>query len=147
MGLGSSSLGAAPFGFDSPVFTDARDVTPPPALAFDGTTRDFQLDSAGRFIAEHPVDAKVFAALRTVAGSIRSAPTVGQTINSIAYIDQQRIRSQVEDRVRAALAPMTNAGEIRIENIEIDTSIRGRIALQVDYVNLILGARRKASNS
>lgn|SRR5512138_21355 len=139
MGFGTHPWGLAPFGFDPQVFSSARDATPPAALAFDGTTRNYKLDSRGRFQEAHPVDAKVFLILRTLAGSIRSAPTTGQTVNAIAYIDQLRVRAQVEDRVRSALAPVINAGEIRLDNIEIDTSVRGRIMFEVTYFNRVSG--------
>ena len=142
MGFGSFPCGVGPFGLDPTSETPRRKASRPTALAFDGMRRDFVLDERGQYKGAHPVDAKVFLLLRTVQGSIRSAPDVGQTVGAIRYIDEQRIQAQVEDRVRRVLAPLVAAGEIAVRSIEVDTSTRGRILFAVDYVNRVTGRRQ-----
>lgn len=142
MGIGSYPCGTTLCGLDAAFTTDRRAVRPPTALVFDGVQRDFQLDTDGRYKQAHPVDAKVFLILRTVAGSIRSAVDVGQTVSAIEYIDPVNINATVQDRITVALAPTVAAAEISVENIDIDTAIRGRIMFRVDYVNLVTGSRQ-----
>lgn len=147
MGLGSDPCGASPCGLDSQITTEITAKGPPAALVFDGSKRDFELDSDGLYRAAHPIDAKVFLILRTALGSIRSARDVGQGVSSIEYIDTVRIRSIVEDRVRSALSGLVDAGQIQIQSIEIDTSVRTRIAFAVNYQNLVSARLQRASIS
>lgn len=144
-GLGSGACGEGACGLDVHTPGEMREVTRPTALAFDGIKRDFKLDANGLYEAEHPVDARVFALCRIAANSIRSARDVGQTVAQIQYIDQRTVRAQVEDRVRAAVEPMVAAGDIEIVSIDIDTTIRGRIAWRLNYRNLRTRKQRFAT--
>lgn len=145
MGLGSDPCGQSPCGLDNQTPSVARTAKAPAALDFDGEKRDFRLDDEGQYVAAHPVDAKVFLIVRTALRSIRSAPNLGQTVGDIAYIDQRTIRSNVESRLRGALAPVVAAGEIRILGIELDTSVRGRIVAAVHYENLVTRKRDRVA--
>lgn len=142
MGFGTSPAGAAPAGTDLPTTTEARAARTPPALQFDGSTRDFQRDATGTgFVAQHPVDAKVFLILRTALGSIRSAVDTGQGLQNLKYIDPLKIRAQAEDYVKIALQQPIAAGEISLLSIELDTSTRGRVIERVNYTNLLTGKK------
>jgi hypothetical protein len=136
-GLGSEGCGESPCGLDTQTPTAPRNVTPPAALAFNGITKDFSLDANGLYESAHPVDSRFFNVMRIAANSIRSAQDVGHTVGSIAYIDKRTVQASVENRVRVAAADMVNAGLVRIRDIELDTSVRGRIAYAVHYVNLV----------
>lgn len=136
-GFGELPCGAAPCGLGAAVQTPPRRRSVPQALAFDGPRRNFVIDERGQYKGAHPVDAKVFLLLRTVQGSIRSAPDVGQTVGAITHIDQQTIQADVEDRVRRVLAPVVAAGEILVRSVVVDTSTPGAIFFAVNYVNRI----------
>lgn len=135
MGFGDSPFGSTPFGLDAAVETEARDVTPPAALRLDGDTKDFRLDSKGRYVAAHPVDTKVWHRLRIVAGSMRSAPGTGNGVANRAYIDPLTIESSVKDQVRLAVEDMIDAGDIEDRGIELDLSVRGRVSYIYNYFN------------
>lgn len=142
MGAGDDDAGEGLMGLDVRTYDPLVKRRAPAALAFDGIAKDFLLDSSGQYVAAHPVDAKVFLICRTALASIKSSRNLGQTVGNIKYIDRQRIRAQVEDAFRVALAPVVAAGEIELRSIEIDTEIRGRIAARPNYVNLVLGRNR-----
>ncbi len=140
MGFGADALGAAALGLDLGSTTAERIAVTPVALEFDGLTLDFPpLDANGRFISAHPVDTKVFHRLRIVSGSMRSAPATGNDIGNQAYIDPLTIEAQVRDQVRLALEDMVAAGDITDRGLELDLSVRGRVALLYTYTNLRSG--------
>lgn len=137
MGLGTDPCGMSACGLDLQQPSGRSNRRIPDALAFDGQTRDFILDENGQYESDHPVDAKVFLICRTVIGTIRSAPELGQTVGQIQYIDPLTIQATVSDRFRTALQATVDAGEIRILRIEVESSPFGRIVTAVHYVNLI----------
>ncbi len=140
MGFGSSPLGSAPAGVDPVVSSPKREIVTPAALAFDGLTLDFELDSKGRYIEAHPIDTKVFHRLRIRGRSMRSAPGTGNEVANRSYIDPLRIEAEVRDDVRLALEDMIAAGEIQDGGVELDTTVRGRVAYIYHYVNLQTGS-------
>lgn len=141
MGMGTDPAGANIAGFDQQTPSRERIATVPAALAFDGATKNFKLDDRGRYVAAHPVDAKVFMILRTLQKSIRSASGTGQTVSDIRYIDKKTIQASVENRVRTALGPVAQANEISIDSIEVETMQFGGVAFAVNYVNRVTGRR------
>jgi hypothetical protein len=142
MGLGTSPCGFGACGFDLQQPSGRVNRRIPDALDFDGGTKNFKLDDDGLYVGAHPVDAKTFLICRTTAGSIRSAPGLGQTVGQIPYIDQRTVQATVSDRFRSALSTVVAAGEIRIERIDVDTAVRGRIMTTIHYVNLVTGKRQ-----
>lgn len=132
-------MGGAPFGLDATVETEARDVTPPPALLLDGKTLDFVLDDKGRYKQQHPIDTKVWHRLRIKNASMRSAPGTGNGVANRAYIDPRTIEAQVKDEVRLAVQDMIDAGEIEDRGIDLDLSTPGRVMYQYNYTNLQTG--------
>lgn len=110
---------------------------PPGALSFNGETRDFDVDAAGRYAPRHWVDAAVWFQIRTRLGSIRSAPDLGNGVRNLKYIDRVKTPKIVQDRVLSSLSKLLARGLIRIKRIVVDLSHRGRILYQVDYVNLV----------
>ncbi len=138
MGLGSAPAGSGPAGLDLAASTDQRFAATPVALAFDGLTRDFRLDANGRYVSAHPVDTKVFHRLRILAGSMRSAPATGNGIGG-KWIDSKTIEATVRDQIRIALEDMISAGEIEDRGVELDLSVRGRVAFEFSYLNVQSG--------
>lgn len=139
MGAGTDPAGANIAGLDLQTPSRERIATVPAALAFDGATRNFKLDDRGRYVEAHPVDAKVFLILRTELSSIRSAAGTGQGVRSIRYIDKKTIKASVTNRVNTALSKVVAAREIRIDSVDVDTSVRAGIVFAVNYVNLVTG--------
>jgi hypothetical protein len=139
MGFGSSPAGAGPAGLDLPASTDERQAATPRALLLDGGTLDFALDTNGRFVDAHPIDAKVFNRLRIRGGSMRSAPVTGNGVANRNYIDPKTIESFVRDQVRLATEDMIAAGEIEERGLEIDLSVSGRVSYLYRYFNVKSG--------
>lgn len=139
MGFGLDPFGAAPMGLDLPASTDARAASTPSALLLDGATKDFSLDSAGRYVTAHWVDAKLFNRLRINGRSMRSAPATGNGVASGGYIDPRTIEAQVRDEIRLATEDMIAAGEIAERGLELDLSVRGRVSYLFLYQNLKSG--------
>jgi hypothetical protein len=126
-------------GLDLPGSTDARVAATPTALKLDGSTLDHSLDSAGRFVTAHWVDAKLFNRLRIRGASMRSAPLTGNGVANGGYIDPMTIEAQVRDEVRLATEDMIAGGEIAERGLELDLSVRGRVSYLYLYTNLITG--------
>lgn len=138
MGIGASPAGAGPAGADLAASTDQRFAATPAALAFDGQTKDFSLDTNGRYVAAHPIDTKVFHRLRILAGSMRSAPATGNGIGG-KWIDAKTIEATIRDQIRVTLEDMITAREIEDRGLVIDLSVRGRVALEYSYFNVRSG--------
>lgn len=145
MGLGEFPCGSGACGLDPQTPQERTLRRPPAALHVDGQTQDFALDSQGLYRDAHPVDAKVWLGLRTVLGSIRSAPDAGNGVALISYIDRAKHRATVEDRIRRVTDPMEAAGEIRVLRVEIDLTVPGRTMFAVDYQNLASNRRERAT--
>lgn len=141
MGAGEFPCGTTPCGLDGLVSTGRTRPEPPAALGFDGQTKDFMLDARGRYVGEHPVDAKVFLIVRTALRSMRSAPMTGQTLTEMQYIEPLTIQSLTENKLTTALAAVVAAGEIQIHSIDVDTSVPGRLAARLNYTNLVTRRR------
>lgn len=141
MGAGDLPAGMEDAGDDiTPGAASAR-VTPFwNALLIDPTTRDFPRDADGNYIALHPVDARVELAMMVVQGTIATAPDLGNALRNIAYITSSTVK-EVTYEVRNALNDEVLGGNIRIVSIRVDTSIPGRILVELQYVNLRANAR------
>jgi hypothetical protein len=139
MGIGSAPAGAGPAGLDLPASTEQRQAATPVALAFDGQTLDFKLDENGRYVSAHPVDTKVFHRLRIRKLSIRSAPGTGNDVGNSQWIEPRTIEAEVRDHVRVATEDMIVAGEIEDRGIELDLTVRGRVAYRYNYWNRLSG--------
>lgn len=148
MGAGTDSAGEGFAGYDVLEQSAPRPrLKPPAALVFDGETKDFLRDDEGRLKSVHPVDAAAFALLRIRKGAVTSAPDVGETVSSIKYIDEDRLQSIVEDRVRLAWAPLLTAKKIAFLSVQVNDSEHGRIFYTATYENLITKKRESASGS
>jgi hypothetical protein len=140
--MGAFPAGVGLAGADPAFGSDRVDRAPAAGLHVEGSTLDHELDEDGHYRSVHPVDAEVWLNLRTVAGWIKSAPEVGQTISHLTHIDERLLQRQVEDRVRLALANVLRRRAIRIDQIIGATSVRGRIDAAVVYVNLLSKDKR-----
>lgn len=137
-GAGGFPAGFGPAGVDPlPPPTPPRRVVPPPALWFDGATKDFLLDtSTGLYVPLHPVDQEVALALLINLGSISSATSVGASFRSIKRITPST-KTQATRAAQDALVQLVQQRLIQIDQIEIDVYTIGGFAVAVSYENLV----------
>ena len=138
-GVGWFPAGIGPAGYDPVIPPDApRDVRPPAALQFDGQTRDFPLNATGFYKESHPVDQRVALALSISRGAIAAAPDVGNKLRTIRRVSPAVAETLAKQYIREALADLTAAKSIRVDQIKIDLSVPGRLMFAVTYLNLEL---------
>jgi hypothetical protein len=137
MGAGDYAAGAGDAGEDVlPDVGPARQVTPPVALKFDGRTADFLLDANGRYLSSHPVDQRVALRLIVREGTVASVPGLGNRLRSIKRASGAQAISQATDYVNLALAEIIAAGDISLDNVQVEYPQRGQIAIVVSWTNL-----------
>lgn len=138
MSAGSFAAGSTPAGYDSVYASVGKVRRLPQALYFDLATADFPIDANGFYKSVHPVDQRVALSLGVLEGTLASVPELGQRLRRITRISPTRAKRAVEDVIDLALDDLIEAGDIRLERVEVDTSIRGRTLVAVNYVNLRL---------
>jgi hypothetical protein len=138
-GAGTWPAGNTPAGLDGQPAITVVVKTPPPALAWNVETKDYIETADGDHKAAHPVDAKVLLILMTVAGSMRSAPGIGTDLARSRYINVGKEQRRVDDIIATRLGDMVKAREISLLGNEVDTSVRGRLVVRVNYRNMLTG--------
>ena len=143
-GLGSAPLGSLPCGAPSvQSHSAAPGVASPRAIKFDLATRSFPMNADGTLVDVHPVDQTVELALGIELGKIPSASTVGQRIRAAANrLAGTKLVATVTDAINAALAAPLANNDIATLGVAIDTSVRGRIVVAYQYVNLRSGSEQ-----
>jgi hypothetical protein len=139
-GIGAFPAGSTPAGYDPVIPAGApRRVVPPPALKFDGATRDFPLDENGFYQASHPVDQQAALALCVSRGAIASVSSIGNKLRTISRVSPAVAETLAKTYIREGLASLTSAKSIEvIQPIQIDLSVPGRLMFAVSYLNLEL---------
>lgn len=141
MGLASFPCGIGPCGAD-PVAASSPSVihaptTTPSLPKFDIGSRAFVTNADGTLVQVHPVDQEVNLALGIEEGQIASAKTVGHRIRKIARAGGPDLVARVTDAVNIALSLPLTRKDIKILDVSVDaTTVRGRIATAVTYLNL-----------
>jgi hypothetical protein len=136
-GAGYSGGGIGPAGFNPAAAPDPSKVgRPPRAVNYDPSIRDFTTTN-GYYDAIHPVDQAVALALTIEQGSLKSAPTVGQTYRKIPRLSGASFVKQVEDRTNLALKRLLDAQQIRIVAVNVEQNTIGQTKIEVVYVNLL----------
>lgn len=138
MAAGDGKLGASPAGYDLLVGTEALRRALPHALYLDGATADFPLDSDGLHRSLHPNDQWVALQLLVRQGTMRSVPGMGNRLREITRVAPARAQRLAEDYINQALSDRVRTGDIRINSVEVDTSVRGRLVVAVSYTNMRL---------
>lgn len=139
-GFGSSGFGVGPAGQDplaSPFETVTRER--PQALHYQPADGDAVVLSNGQLQADHWVDAWMDLNLSVPRGSLRSSPTVGHTLREIKYLTST-LDADVRDRIASAAAPRVNAGDVRIDSIDVIRQKVGFVAV-ISYTNLRLASQ------
>lgn len=134
MGAGEDEAGLGAMGED-PVEdpTLPRNVTMPEAARFDGRTKDFPLDSDGRYQATTSATQGVMMSLLVrELGRLRGLrPVPGPGLQRAA-----------EDAVRIALLRRVAAGQIEVKSITATANNYGGVSLSVDFVDLTIDTDR-----
>jgi len=136
-GAGYSGAGFQPAGYNPQADPAPSKVgSPPRAVNYDPTIRDFTTTN-GYYDAIHPIDQAVALALTIEQGSLKSAPTVGQTYRKIPRLSGASFVRQVEDRTSLALKRLLDGQKIRVLAIEVQQGNFGQTKIAVTYVNLL----------
>src|SRR6266436_1896982 len=137
LGAGQFPAGTGPGGFapqNAPAPGQIR--LPPRAVNYDPQIRDFTTTN-GLYDAIHPVDQQVILALTIPLGSLKSAPTVGNTYHQVNRLSGITLVNEAEDRTKLALKRLLNAQKIEIIRIDVDVRVRGQFKVAVSYINLL----------
>lgn len=137
MSAGEYGAGLGPAGLDP--LPDARNPPsgrPPVALLFDGRTRDFPLDSEGRYKSVGVGAQKAELALLLVFGKTPVASTQGLDLSGVIPVDGDKLSADVDSRVRAALAAPIAARDIEVLEILGSSPVRGAIRVYVKIKDL-----------
>ena len=141
-GMGSVPAGAAPAGYDAPVYTSSLAASLAPqrqAVLYDPATRGAVRDPAtGMLRTVHWVDQAVALALTVNAGSLSANTTLGNRLRAIPRSAGPRVRAEVEDAVREALSALLDRKDIGVTSVGVASPVRGQITVVVSYVNLRL---------
>lgn len=148
MGAGHFGAGVGRAGFDDTTYSAEVVRVRPAARLFDPVTRDYVLDSDGLYEGIHPVDAAVQQAMHFVAKRLTSAPDAGNTLREIKSAFEPRVRSNVENRVRAALAHLVARRDITIDSIEFEPGGKYGLKVGLAYWNeRLLPRSRQTTNT
>lgn len=135
MGAGHFGAGIGRAGFDDTTFAAEVIRARPAAKLFDPRTRDYGLDANGYVNGTHPVDAAVQVAMHFQAGKLASIADAGNTLRDVRVTVGPRVRTDVENRVRSALAHLTTRGDITIVKIEHEPGGRHGLKVRLTYIN------------
>lgn len=137
LGAGWFPAGYGAAGYDPVIPPGApRNVRPPAALRFDGQTRDFPLSATGFYEESHPVDQQVALALCVSRGAIASASTIGNKLRTISRVGRNTAETLARTYIREGLAPFIAGKSIEVQDVQVDTSVPGRLLFAVTYLNL-----------
>lgn len=123
-----------------------RDVRLPRAALFDGATRTFLYDDAGRLKDLHPVDQKVALALLRAYGVMAATPDEGNKVKRITHVGGNDFETQVREYMRQAVAQLVTDGDVRELSIPVTITRRGAFQVDYNYVNLRDVRRASADN-
>ena len=134
MGFGDDHFGDALFGQPVADGVVAVASTPPRALKINAATRGFDLDTNGRYIDIHPIDAAVATALLAVKGKIPSAPTTGAAYQQNDDPFGDRAPKTAEYIVRSALQRLITRGDVKLDLVLFEPTSSGG-NYEVHYIN------------
>jgi hypothetical protein len=133
VGLGSSSLGGTPFGFGTPVASQAPPDPQGSAAFIDPTTKDHVVGDDGESLRMPITRQRVLLLLMTELGS-SADPEKGLRLPD--KIDQFYAQT-AQQAVRDCLA--TLGSDIVINRIPVEILPNGRSSITVDYTDLTTG--------
>lgn len=123
-----------------------RRPTMPAALHYDGKTRDWKRNADGQLIATHPNDEGMALSIFVKRGSVKSTPSIGNTLFDIEYLKQPNMAEEVRARVLDAFPLRKLVAEKKVEITGISHSETGnRLAVFVSYINLEMNDGRQST--
>lgn len=138
MGLGNTPLGLLCVLGADPVQVVAAgpSSTPPTALQFDPSTRQFVQNADGTMASIHPVDQRVALAIFIEEDSIGSQTTLGNKLRKLLErIDPNKVVPVATAEIKRVLQTMIDAGDVILVGVTVDQSVTQRVGLAVTYVN------------
>ena len=103
---------------------------------YDVTGRTIALDLGGAVQSMHPVDQRVRLILVTRKGKLTSMPDHGIRLDRIETSPPTRLDGITGVEARDALAPLVDAGQIRINSVTAER-VGAIVQMNVDYTNLL----------
>jgi hypothetical protein len=99
----------------------------PVAIRYEGSTRDWALDSAANYKAVTTVEQGVALSLCVKQGDIKSSPTTGNTLHEIEYLGGSDLGADIRDRVLTSnpLARLIADGEAEVTRIDHEEAMNG----------------------
>jgi hypothetical protein len=112
------------------------------ALAYDATSRDWQVDDDGAWVAVHPVQQMIEIGCLFAKGEFSGAPECGHTLLECTATGS-RLHDDVESRIRTAepIATVLASGEAVIDSVDAERDSVGALRVAVHYRNLAAGTR------
>lgn len=135
MGAGHFGAGIGRAGYDSTTYAAEVVRARIAAKRFDPQTRDYAFDANGYPDGVHPVDAAVQQAMHFELGKLSSSPEAGNSLRKVESPIGPRVSSNVQNRVRSALAHLTATREITIVRIEHEAGGRHGLKVRLTYIN------------
>lgn len=147
MGAGSSSAGSGFAGADGVVAGVNVNPLTPAAMRYEGGARDWVLSDDTNYRAVHPVDQQMALGCLTRKGTLKSAPSVGNTVFDIPYLGGLDLSREINDRIRNAvpIKALLDNGDISIDRIDHEVVTGGGLKFAVYYRNLRLDPTRVIS--
>ncbi len=142
-GIGSESAGSGLSGIGSVVIGITPKKTIVPAMRFEGSSRDWELDAKNNFVAVTPNEQGVVLSMCVNQGDIKSSPTTGNTIGQIQYLGSPNLGADVTNRVMTSnpIARLVAAGAVSIEKIDYSTA-GNKLAVVVYFRDLEVDPNR-----
>lgn len=110
----------------------------PETLRYDPAIRDYVLLSNGSTDTMHYVDQRVALCLNIIQGTLSGDSSLGNNLNRIKRFNTIDTVADAKRAVSTALQGIINDGEITMKDIIVKFPLRGRMTVEVKYVNEIL---------
>jgi phage gp46-like protein len=110
----------------------------PETLRYDPAIRDYVLLSNGSTDTMHYVDQRVALSLSIISGTLSGDSTLGTELNKIKRFNTIDAIADAKRAVSVALQDIINDGEITLKDIIVKFPVRGRMTVEIKYVNEIL---------
>jgi hypothetical protein len=148
MGAGNFPAGTGFAGLDpvAPYSPSPQAGSPPEAMVFDLTTRQWVINDDGTMASQHPVDQEVQLALGIEFGKIPCVPADGNTLRQITRAAGDQLESEVDDAVHNAIDYLVASNSISLDQINVfPFSATNAFIAQIVYTNLITQQQKNAN--
>lgn len=140
MGAGSFGAGLGPAGLSPNTTGPVIGTSAPNAIRFEGSTRDWVLESdgSGKFVPVTPNEQGVVLALSINKGDLKSSPTTGNDLGKIQYTGGNDLGAIVTNAVMNSnpIARLVAANSVSIDTIRYQVSPTGKLSVAVYFRDL-----------